>query len=333
VALSFVRGRYFSVFDEDDLVYDNWVASFGELSRSNPDHIIYCFVETQSWHAQEEADGTRKLFPLEEGKGRVYCQHPNEVELISGNRCPVMGLAFPSKLIDAFGLRFDERLQTTEDWHFFMRARNVFPFISSDRHVALYRLWSGTGGYSTRDVDQSRWDRDAQLVTDTFENMPWVFGKTPQLVREESLVANRMDMYLDAGEGFGVKHRATPVIESDHPGAFVFTKLEEFGPVSAFRIDPQPHGPLALADFSIEVRLADGAEFTVEPSETVTNGRVVSGQYEFPGDDPQIVVSLPSATVIDRVVFKFEKAPGFVEPTGDPAVEQSKPRSLFRRRK
>ena len=337
-ALPHAKGRYFAVFDEDDLVYDNWVSSFASLAESHPGHVMYCFVETQDW-CVEEVDGSRRLVPVNDSKGLVYCRHPNVMELFLGNHCPLMGLAFPIELVTDFGLRFDERLETTEDWHFLMRAKNVFPFVSSSERVALYRLWSARGGFSSGSVSQDRWKNDAQLISEEFADMPLLFGKgfidevaklVDNTTRTALSVAGQMDMYLDVGEGFGIQHRVVPTIETDAPDAFVFSGLEGFGPILALRIDPQPHGPLAISDFSIEIRLIDGSELIVDPQDTHINGSIIGGQFEFPGDDPQITVPLSRPMSISQVVFKFEKAHCFIQEERN--EQKGKIKSLFRRK-
>ena len=340
VALPYVSGRYFSVFDEDDLVYENWVSTFSALADAHPDHVLYCFVETQFWHVEVDDQGRR--IPVEDAseKGVQYCKHPNDLALLAGNQCPFMGLAFPSILIRDWGFRFNEGLNTTEDWDFFMRARNVYPFVSSDEHVALYRLWSLDGGYSTKAVDQDEWKRSHAQVQADKANAPLLFapGFSEQArqamgdaASDGRYLAEHMELFLDVGSGFDPRYFAKPLPVAGELDAYVFTDLKRFGPVGELRVDPVKHGPFALVDYSLEIWLEDGASFIIVPEETRTNGRISGGQYEFPGDDPQIVCTLPAPETLDKVVFRFERAFSFAEEGEQPSVRRSKAKSLVNR--
>lgn len=321
-ALPFVAGRYFSVFDEDDLVYENWVSSFAALASDYPHHVFYCFVETQLWRAQEDEQGQRVLTPEADEIGLHYCKHPSDLELLVGNHCPFMGLSFPSELVHEWGFRFNEGLQTTEDWDFFMRARNVYPFKSSDAHVALYRLWSLKGGNSSDTVSSERWERDRDAVQSAKAQAPLLFApgfseQARQVLGDatsvQSFTAAHMDLFLDRGKGFDPRYCAKPVLVPGGADTYRFTDLNRFGPVTALRVDPVPHGPFALESYSLEVHLADGASFTIEPIDTRINGRVVGGQFEFPCDDPQIECVLPAPETLDYVVFRFKRSYCFVQ--------------------
>lgn len=322
VALPYVSGRYFAVFDEDDLVYENWVAAFSALADEHPDHVLYCFVETQHWRVEEDDQGRRIPKAETDEKGLHYCKHPNDLALLVGNHCPFMGLAFPAAIVRDWGFRFNEGLNTTEDWDFFMRARNVYPFVSSDERVALYRLWSSGGGFSSGAVDQGEWKRSHARVQEERAKIPLLFAPGFSDLARQALgdaasdgryMAERMELFLDVGGGFAPQYVAKPLPVAGEADAFAFTDLKRFGSVRRLRVDPAEHGPFALADYSLEVWLEDGAAFVIGPEETSTNGRVTGGQYEFPGDDPQIVCTLPAPETLDKVVFRFKRALGFVE--------------------
>ena len=342
-AMSFVAGDYFAVFDEDDLVYENWVSSFASLAKRNPGHVLYCFVETQYWRVDEDAQGGRALVPESDIIGTNYCKHPNDLLLLAGNYCPFMGLAFPSALVHRWGLRFNERLQTTEDWDFFMRARNVYPFASSDEHVALYRLWSAKGGNSSSSVDEERWNRDHAEIQAAKAATPLLFapGFSDQArqalgdaTSDGGYRAKHMSVVFDVGDGFDSRYRATPVPVAGEADAYAFDDLKRFGPVQGLFIEPALYCPFAMGEYSLEIRLADGAVFTLDASETQVNGRQVGGQYEFPTELPRVTCMLPQPETLDRLVFRYRRSFGFVPPEEKrsiPARAVGKLRSLVGR--
>ena len=74
-----------------------------------------------------------------------------------------MTIAFPRSVFHDLGERFDEELDTTEDWDFLLRAVTLVGVANSEEHTAIYRWW--VGGESSHHVhDDAHWQRNHDLV-------------------------------------------------------------------------------------------------------------------------------------------------------------------------
>ncbi|MBQ1182840.1 MAG: glycosyltransferase family 2 protein, partial [Clostridia bacterium] len=109
------KGRYISILDDDDLVFDNWVEAFHSLEKDNAGKIFHSYCAAQDWKVTENSEGQKILTSIS-GFRTVYCSPFEMVEQLSVNHCPTFSLAFPSFVYNVLNIRFDESLTTTEDW-------------------------------------------------------------------------------------------------------------------------------------------------------------------------------------------------------------------------
>ncbi|UUZ61052.1 hypothetical protein [Nocardioides sp. B-3] len=79
------------------------------------------------------------------------------------NQTPNMTVAFPREVFHDLGERFDEDLDTTEDWDFLMRAATLVGVVGSEEFTAHYRWWVD-GGSSHALHDDEQWARNHDLV-------------------------------------------------------------------------------------------------------------------------------------------------------------------------
>ncbi len=61
------------------------------------------------------------------------------------NYTPFMSIAFPRGAVHDLGLRFDETLDTTEDWDFIVRCAAALGVESIREPTCVYRWWVHTG--------------------------------------------------------------------------------------------------------------------------------------------------------------------------------------------
>jgi glycosyltransferase involved in cell wall biosynthesis/SAM-dependent methyltransferase len=133
------RGRYIAILDDDDIPFGNWVEDYRKLDACTPGRVLRCACVRQDVKSVEISNqmGLRAEGPPE----RVY---PSEYDFIGHlveNKSPPVTLAFPRGAFHDLGLRFDETLDTTEDWDFLLRVSAYCGVASSPEVAGIYRWW------------------------------------------------------------------------------------------------------------------------------------------------------------------------------------------------
>lgn len=147
-ALGVARGRYVAVLDDDDLVTPRWVAAFAELEAEAPGTVLRTATLRQDVvPAQVDLGGVGEVVAAATGEPHVgWPVDFAMVDHLVDNATPVMALALPRGVVADLGERFDEELETTEDWDLLLRAAGVTGVTSSPEPTSVYRVWTETEG-------------------------------------------------------------------------------------------------------------------------------------------------------------------------------------------
>jgi hypothetical protein len=88
----------------------------------------------------------------------------------SNNFTPNMSVAFPMKTIRAAKLKFDENLDTAEDWDFMMRCIAASNITNIPKPTAIYRKWSNA---STSAEEHARdvWVANLERIQNKFRHL------------------------------------------------------------------------------------------------------------------------------------------------------------------
>ena len=95
--------------------------------------------------------------------GPAHPGWPAEFSLVDhlwDNASPFMTVAFPRGVFADLGLRFDESLDTNEDWDYLVRAASLAGVSSTSALTSVYRLWTEREG--SRDVHHDEVWSDAR---------------------------------------------------------------------------------------------------------------------------------------------------------------------------
>jgi hypothetical protein len=171
-ALADAHGRYCVVLDDDDVVNADWVATFLALERAAPGTVLRCLAVRQD------------VAPVvvETCDGPVSCPLPTDapvaqwpprfsiVDHLHGNYSPCMTVAFPRGLVRELGMRYDEALETTEDWDFLVRAAALVGVIDSGTVTAVYRWWT-QGSSSRHEHSEAAWRAHHDAVQGGFDRL------------------------------------------------------------------------------------------------------------------------------------------------------------------
>lgn len=155
------RGSYIVILDDDDLVLPAWVATFRELHDRQPGRALRAAALRQDVEAVTE-NGQTGAVPV----GEPVEHWPKPFHLLDHllmNGTPPMTIAFPRAVFHDLGERFDEDLDTTEDWDFLLRVVSLVGVANTATPTALYRWW--IADQSSHHVhDDAQWAANHDLV-------------------------------------------------------------------------------------------------------------------------------------------------------------------------
>lgn len=138
--LDAARGTYLALLDDDDAL--------------DPDHLIHLVAAIQAESGPVVAYAGVRCIDRSDSEQKVSRIFGEPVEsaaqLLAGNVIPVHGPLFPRELLDH--ARFDETLETYEDWDFWLQLIQIARFVYVNRVTATY-FTGGTSGVSPQAPD------------------------------------------------------------------------------------------------------------------------------------------------------------------------------------
>ena len=142
-ALTYARGRYIAVLDDDDFVFAHYVEEFEKLALRSPGKLVRTRCVKQDFELLSEGLQSR-------AKSSFQLQWPAGYDAVShlhNNSTPFMSVAFPMAVFRVLGLGFDEELTTLEDWQLVTDVALLCGVEVSPEITAVYRWW--TNGLSS----------------------------------------------------------------------------------------------------------------------------------------------------------------------------------------
>lgn len=169
-SLRFVLGRYVAFLDDDDFVFGHWVETFRKLARDNPGKIARakCVRQDFSWLP------AGRLGPYAGATSWFETPYPGRYDVLRslvGNQTPFMALAFPMAVFRDLRLRFDESLDTAEDWDLTCRAAQLCGVASDPSVTAVYRRWKNTETSATAHSSRE-WRANRLRIIDKLNRQP-----------------------------------------------------------------------------------------------------------------------------------------------------------------
>lgn len=144
-------GRYVVMFDDDDLVFGNWVETFLGLEKYNAGQLLRVVAVSQHWD-RVNVGGSALVSRAVGGFESPYPENFDLVAHVVENRSPLHSLAFPRTLYSEMGFRFDSNLTTAEDWNFIIRVAPLTGVACSHDVGCIYRQWKdGDSSFSAHD--------------------------------------------------------------------------------------------------------------------------------------------------------------------------------------
>jgi len=168
------NGHYVSVFDDDDLVFANWVEEFHQASLLGDGRLLRSTVANQRVAPElwpQDHDGFRTLsWPAAE-----YPSEFHQLKHLLVNYSPFMSWAFPRSLFFTFGVRFDEELTVCEDWDLILQGSLLCGVVEIKILTAIYRRWEGgESSYTSHSTASWQWSENRVIdrIDDSVLTLP-----------------------------------------------------------------------------------------------------------------------------------------------------------------
>lgn len=168
------RGHYITILDDDEMIFAHWVETFQKLAEKSPGRMLRTVaVEQDIAETADTAQGGKGY----EVVGAVRRPFPAKYDFyahLMQNYSPPVAVSFPRAVFNELGLRFDESLNTAEDWDFELRCLFLCGVEASPEITCIYRKWKkGESSYSVH--SQSEWERDYHAILGKIDQQYHVF--------------------------------------------------------------------------------------------------------------------------------------------------------------
>jgi glycosyltransferase involved in cell wall biosynthesis len=155
------RGRYAAILDDDDLALPNWVAAFASLEAGHSGKVLRTVAVRQPVRAEPGPNGPMAV--ADAPADRIWPTTFSFIDHLLVNSTPPITVAFPLEVFRDRGERFDETLDTVEDWDFLMRAVGLVGIATSPDETSVYRWWVDDEG-SRSEHSEHEWQRNEDAV-------------------------------------------------------------------------------------------------------------------------------------------------------------------------
>ncbi len=308
------KGRYVSILDDDDLVFEDWVEAFHSIENDNKGKILHTYCVAQDWmNVKNKYDET--VLVSVSGFRTIYCTNFELIRQLGQNYCPTFSLAFPSIAYKLLGIHFDETLTTTEDWDFLMRTALICGVADNPTITGIYRIWINAENSATLH-NKKEWDKNRKYIqskfTDTSILIPQkdtysVISKSSSDIYSSRLNTNEFTVLLDDGSGFMSHPTISPEFSGENGKWHArINDFKGFEKIKSVRIDPLVSGTMTIKNYSVQIKDLNGNTVFAKINKSRTNGVFMKDSLVFLGDDPQIRYDISSPTKLSSIVFEFE---------------------------
>ena len=319
------RGHYAAIFDDDDLLFADWVEAFANCAKDNDGRILHSYAFAQDW--EQNASGYGAL----SAPKNLYCSDYDLVYQLKSNRCPLMTLAFPLFLFKKMGYTFNEALNVTEDWDFFMRMSFLCGVSDIRNSTAVYRFWKNMENSATLH-SQEEWSATYRKIQQGFgeRNILTPIGALNSVIGIQETVnsstendslptaySERTELFYGSNGSFQPGQSIVAYNMSRYPMLdtwFVFPE-KQIG-IECLRFDPSDEGMFILEALNIDVWTTDGVKTSFTLKDCIHNGVQWKGRVLFLRGDPQIIWK-----------WDGDRMPDYIHVTG--VICRNFPRKIF----
>lgn len=192
VGFAHARGEYVSVLDDDDVVFGHWVESFHKGASEGAGTLLRAIAVEQDIEARPWNHGTPGYRTLS-GFRKTFPPNYDLYAHLTQNFSPLHSLAFPSAFFLELGQRFDEELNTCEDWDYEMRCALTCGVTAIQEYTAVYRMWK-SGASSYTDHSREDWKESERRIVARLDAQPHVFpAGTIEVIRKQQAWIRKLE--------------------------------------------------------------------------------------------------------------------------------------------
>lgn len=306
IGFSYSWGKYIAVFDDDDILFDNWVESFWNCAKENEGRILHSYAFAQDWENIENIGYSAVSAPIPN-----YCVEYDMLAQLTVNRCPLMTLAFPANIFQQVGIIFNEELNVTEDWEYFSRLAFLCGVSDEKEPTAIYRFWKNIETSATLH-NQDDWTETYHKIQESFNEYDIVLPRKNVKRIIDLLVNNNIQtendaawvshLYYSKGQSFDNLQRIKGINKKNIPEIDIWFLFDEKpNNLTALRFDLSEHGMVAIKDLKIDMWFTNGEKKELTLENCITNGIELKETIFFVKDDPEIVWSWNDERYVDVV--------------------------------
>lgn len=308
------KGRYVAILDDDDLVLDSWVSSFKKRSKTADGAILRSYAVTQQWE-RNNGDLCAVSAP-----NPLYCHPFDYIFHLRENRSPAMTLAYPVSIVQSGKVKFDESLDTTEDWDFLMKVLPFSGLADIQEVTSIYRLWKNAESSWTLHSEQD-WESNHKTVQNRLASNPVLLpaGYSANLVAMFDELKKYTDLKNSLAPGTArlyLPEKEQPACTAKDTGngkyfSYSFRRLSGISDYDRqwLRIDPSEQGMQELNGFTARLRDVAGNWMDVPSHNLRCNGYATTNSMIFIADDPQVYVYIPEGFLLDEIYINGNFSP------------------------
>ena len=302
------RGEYAAVFDDDDILAETWAEGVESCCKQSNGRLLHSYAFAQDW-----VNVKNMGYRAESAPSPKYCTDYQLINQLVVNKCPLMTLAFPLNMFQKLGMIFNEDLEVTEDWEYFMRLSFLCGVSDIRKATAIYRFWNNIETSATLH-DQSYWDDTYRAIQEGFNQNPILLpaGNVQKII---NLLTGSGGHPLSTGGGLSLSRlyysSGTPFNDTDcilsgneaeAPSFDIWFLFEEKrADLKALRFDLTEDGLILIKDLEIVVWLTNGEKEIIPLKSCIHNGISYQSGILFLHTDPEIVWEWSDERPIDVV--------------------------------
>ena len=301
-------GMYAAIFDDDDILFDNWVESFWKIHTGNEGRILHSYAFAQNWANIKKIGYRAESAPI-----ASYCVPYDFLSQFTVNRCPLMTLAFPVRIFQKWGVIFNEELNVMEDWEYFTRTASICGVSDCCEPTAIYRFWQNIETSATLH-DEDAWSNSYKEIQNSFDRKNIIFpvgseGKIINMFEKqnnfgqlESQSALTSTFYYSKGSSFNEQMQIKAISEKEYPEFDIWFLLEQkMKDIKAMRFDICEEGLFVLENIEIVVWFTNGEKRIVDFKDCVHTGINYGSAILFLYPDPEIVWEWEDERMVDVI--------------------------------
>ena len=296
------RGQYVSIYDDDDILFDNWVEEFYKSSVENYGKILHAYVLAQKWKVIKAKRLDEEGYMALDAPTLQFCERFDYLSQLVLNKCPLMSLAFPVYLFQKMGIVFNEELNVTEDWEYFMRVVSITGVADIEEATSIYRLWSNMETSATIHAQdiwketygkiQSEMNAKRMLIPNGYaQHIISLIHRCNEDDKKMPIGYPKLQGILYYGVDWDFSDERMVIADNSvySPKLQLSFSVPDTGlNYQYFRIDPSEYGGYVLTDIKIVMNTTNGGRIEVNLSDCKHNGTENSGEIYFMHYDPQI---------------------------------------------